>query len=922
MPYGVPLGLLGMTARELGLSEQGPRSFLEAGVGNATDALVVETLLERLEVAMSATPTMLVVDDLHLADAGSMLWLAAAAAIEPLPFVLLTAARPPVADTPFARSYDDYTARSTMLRPGPLTASQLDQLVAFRFDGSAGPRLRASLATVGGSPLVLTAVLEALSDDDVVTVDGSVDVDEETADRMRTVVPTAVASRVEAVAGPDATTIAAMALSGAVFELDDVAAVLGSPLADVIAVCDRIRQAGLVVADGTHRFRHEHYRLAAAALVDEPTRRAIHSAAARHLIARRADPLHIADHLIQAEASGDEASEWLRRGAEQLVQLDANAALGLIERAESVAPSPDRQRTMLKARAFANVGRAAESEALVHHLLVGATPDEEAALRRDLAMVKFQQGLVGETSAELVRAAELASDVRSRTRLVAETSFAHLFVADFATARTVAREAALEGERVGDIGAVIAAEMVGGLVALYDHDLDEAVRLATRLEAFSELPEAADAALYQPWFSASLIRITLGEYAHARRLNGVGRRRSQRAGYLWMVPAYDALDAYVAFNLGELDDAEAIATSAIGWGIEDSFGATLWCHGFRALVAAARGDWDLARTSIAAAEALVLPGQAQFGWTHLALARTALAEYDGRPDEGYVALCETWDVYEAFGIESPRQELGPSMARLAHQAGDRERLDRVVDFMARSADRTGHRLWRAEANEVAAWHRRDDTLMCRASEMYTEAGRHLHAAEVMAYAAELAIAERAPDLSVVCRAGPRDAGTSGCNGTRRAIVGTDRRGRHRSVGRGGGTGRGFAESERTRGGCAGRRGTDQHPDRRTALPVSTNRREPRVGRIPKAQPQQQGRTRPSRARSLTRTKFRVHTDSPIGRVAYGRRCGESRALAQAGSGRTGVCRDLRGGARGDPGRRRDHRVHPGGLSRPGGDRGS
>jgi DNA-binding CsgD family transcriptional regulator len=399
---------------------------------------------------------------------------------------------------------------------------------------------------------------------------------------------------------------------------------------------------------------------------------------------------------------------------------------------------------MLKARALANVGRSAESEALALHLLVGATPDEEATLRRDLAMVKFQQGLVGETSIELVRAAELASDERRRTRLVAETSFAHLFVADFATARSVAAEASREGERVGDIGAIVAAEMVGGLVALYDHDLDEAVRLATRLEAFSDLPEAADATLYQPWFAASLIRITLGEYDHARKLNGIGRRRSQRAGYLWMVPAYDALDAYVALNLGELDDAEAIATSAIGWGIDDSFGATLWCHGFRALVAAARGDWDLVRTSITAAEALVLPAQAQFGWTHLALARTALAEHEGRPGEGYDALCETWDVYEAFGIESPRQELGPSMARLAHQAGDDERLGRIVDFMERSAERTGHRLWHAEAYEVAAWRRTDDTLMCRASEMYTEAGRHLHAAEVMSYAAELAVANERP----------------------------------------------------------------------------------------------------------------------------------------------------------------------------------
>ena len=704
---------------------------------------MVETLLERLEVMASTEPTMLVVDDLHLADPGSMLWLAAACALEPLPFVLVTAARPPVANTPFARAYADHVARATLAQLRPLDAHDLDRLVEFRFARSAGPRLRASLATAGGSPLVATAVLEALTDDDVAAAGGAVDVDEVTAERMRTVVPTAVASRVQAVAGSDATTIAAMALSGSVFELDDVAAVLGAPLADVIAVCERIKQVGLVVSDATHRFRHEHYRLSAAELVDEPTRRSLHAALARQLIARQADPLRVADHLIAAESSGDEAAEWLRRGAEQLVQLDPGAALELIERAEAMGPTGDRRRTVLKARALANVGRAAESEALAQHLLTGATPEEEAGLRRDLAMVKFQQGRVGEIPAEFERAAELVLDDRTRTRLAAERSFAHLFLADFATARSVASAASLDGERLGDIGAVIAAEMVGGLVALYDHDLDEAVRLATRLEAFSDLPEAADAALYQPWFSASLIRLTLGEYDHARRLNGVGRRRSQRAGYRWMVPAYDALDAYVAFNVGELDDVEAIASSAIGWGIEDSFGATLWCHAFRALVAASRGDWDGVRTSVAAAEGLVLPGQAQFGWNHLAMAQTALAEHEGRPDEGYAALCDTWDAYDAFGIDSPRQELGPSIARLAHRADDADRLDRVVEFMQRSAERTRHPLWLAEATEVTAWRDDDDVAMCRASEMYDAAHRGLRAAEVMAFAAEIATANGA-----------------------------------------------------------------------------------------------------------------------------------------------------------------------------------
>ncbi|HSL74567.1 MAG TPA: LuxR C-terminal-related transcriptional regulator [Ilumatobacteraceae bacterium] len=741
VPYAVPLALLEMNPRQLGLAPDGPRSLLEAGVGHAADALAIESLLGRFDDRYGRQPTLLVVDDLHLADAGSMLWLTAAAESDWPPCVLLTAARPPEAGTAFGRSYDEFGDSRTVLALDPLSDEHLDDLVEARFDRPPGSRLLASLRHVGGSPLVLTAMLEALDDDDVVLAGRQVDVSEEVAERLRTQVPHAVALRVGAVAGDDATTVAAMAIGGEIVDVADVAAVLGVPLAEVITVRDRIERAGLMVFEDAHRFRHDHYRLAAVELVDPPTRRALHAAFAQRSIERTADPRQVADHLIGAGAEGDDAAHWLALAAAQLVELDPATALDLIAHSESVSTTPDRRRTVHKVRALVNVGRIAESEAIARHLLLDATPDEQVALQRDLGMIAFQRGdMAATTAAAAAAAAALAPDDRRRARLDAENSFAHLWIADFATARTIARAASQLGEQVGDLCAVVAADMVGGLVALYDHDLVEAERLATRLEAFGDLPEAAEATVYQPWFSASLVRLTLGQFDHARRLNATGRQRSDRSGYAWMVPAYDALDAYVAFNRGDLDDTLAFAEAAIHCGIDDSFGAMIWCHSFVALVAAARGDWERTRTSAAAGRALVRSGQAQFGWTHLALAETALAEHEGRPADGYEALCATWDAYEAFGLQSARQEFGSAVARLAHLLHDDDRLDRVAAFVQDAAERTGHPLWQAEALEVTAWRDGDDATMCRASELFSAADRRWRAAETMAYAAQIASA--------------------------------------------------------------------------------------------------------------------------------------------------------------------------------------
>ncbi len=728
-PFSLAFELLGMAPSDLGLAPEGPRSFLEAGVGNVTDALAVELLIARAEALADAQRVVWMIDDIHLADGGSMLWLTALARLDPIPVRVISAGRPAAVGSALHDFLTHEQSVITRVELDSLADDDVAVLCRSRFGVGPGANLTALLAAAGGSPLVVTALLEALAPEDVAVGD-TADIAGDVAARMVSEVPTAVGDRVRSVAGPDRLVIAAMALAGSSFAPSDVAQVLGVGLVDVLGVVDRLVTGGLLVARDVYRFRHEHYRLAAAELLDTPSRRSLHANYGRLLMDRGEHPLRVVDHLINAGTQGSQAADWLVRAATALVQFDSGGALDLIERATAMTPEPNRVTSMTKARALANVGRATESEAIARHLLRDATIEEEIQLRRDLAMVKFQQALPLETAAELRRAAELAPDEYRRARMSAESSFGYLLAADFATAGRVARAGSLDGDRLGDVVTVIAAEMVGCLVALYQHDLDEAERLAERLESLSDLAEAIDAALYQPWFSASLVRTLMGNFDHARRLNGIGRARSQRAGYLWMVPAYDALDALGALIRGELDDVEAAATAALASGIEDSFGAALWCRAFLARVAVVRGDRDRTREHITAALALMLPGQAQLGWDHLAIARAQLAELDGDLISGSAELLEIWEAFEAFGIDSPRQELAFTITRLAVRSGQADVAQRMVAATSTAAAVTGHRLWRLDADEVTALVAGDAVALAQLADENDTAGRSLRALEL------------------------------------------------------------------------------------------------------------------------------------------------------------------------------------------------
>ena len=706
-PYSLVTDAFGHPASIVAAS--GPRSFFEAGISNVADALAIDRLLDHVDADAMHAPLLAVLDDVHLADPGSLQFIAAMLPrLATVPVGLVLAGRPPAPGSALAALWPQLERYGQVLPLAPLGSDELSVLCTARFGAPPGPRLVASLEATGGLPLLAATTLEAIPAHEVVVADGLAEIDASTAASISRAVPDPVRSRMEAVVGADGAFAAAAAVAGQQFDLGDVAAVLQVPLRDAVDAVGRLESAGVVVAsDLAFRFRHEHYRLAAEGLVAVPVRVALHRGYADLLAGRGESPLAIADHLVAASVTGDQAASWLTQAASLLVPFDPAAALGLADRAVAVGNRHDRVLAVVRLRALSSMGRVEESDALARALLadLAAQPDaaqEEITLRRELALGLFQLGRPAESIPEISRAEALETDPRRRWRLTAERAFMHLLAGDFSVARSVAAEASTAGEALGDITTRLAADMAGGLVTLYVMDLDEAEQMAQRLVRLAQLPEAAEATFYQPWFAASIIRLELGEFAEARRINGIGRARSGAAGYAWIVPGYDTLDAAAHFQEGNLDDTEAAAGAAVAAAVADSFGVNLWCHALLARCAALRDDWPLAEHHLAQALGEVRDGQAQFGRDHLAIAQSAVMEHAGDMDGAYANVRDYWEAFSLFAIDSPRQELSLHVVRLGLAVGDTAQVTRAVEHLAQVAERSGRERFAADHAYAAA----------------------------------------------------------------------------------------------------------------------------------------------------------------------------------------------------------------------------
>jgi predicted ATPase len=303
------------------------------GQDGATAA--AEALLELIDELCAESPAVLVVDDLHWADAVTVsVCHRLAHSVIQRPLLLVGAIRPlPRRDD--LRALRRAVGREGLVRLGPLPPAAVAELVARNVGGRPGPGLARLTADAAGNPLYLTELVDALDRAHRLTVAaGQADVIGAGAPAT---LSEAIRDRIDFLGGAVREVLQAAALLGGEFAVDDLAVVTGRTSADLAALLAEARTAGVVTDAGRRlTFRHPLIRTA---LYDElavPVRAARHRDAARALWQAGASATRVARQLLPTldERDQDEVDDWvvgwLVDNAAVLVGESSQAALALL----------------------------------------------------------------------------------------------------------------------------------------------------------------------------------------------------------------------------------------------------------------------------------------------------------------------------------------------------------------------------------------------------------------------------------------------------------------------------------------------------------------------------------------------------------------------------------------------------------------
>ena len=406
------------------------------GFSGAGDAATLSSAVVGL---VDARPTLLAVDDFHLADDASIGTLVEVAdGIEDLPLVMMIALRPgewAAADQRLDQLRG--SARAAVLRPAPLSArgvarvleehrrfSQSDQTGKEQAEWTAGnPFLATAVARAGeGCSVIPDAVAAAVR-----------------RDLGRLPASEAAVARALSILGPSAP----LRLVAALAELD-------RPSAERAA--DRLARVGLIVPGDPMRFHAPIEGAAIAAAIEPFARARAHRLAATVLSEERADVLQVADHLVVTSAAGDpQVVATLRAAADQAIADGRpDRAAHYLERAlEEPPPCQERDEIVLSlVNAEALFGKSTSVDRVERILdrLADGRPRVQAL--RQLGTLQFLRNEPDRAAATLRRGLDLVGDdAQLREALLGE----YLAAASFAP-RLRADASARFGEVMQAIG--------------------------------------------------------------------------------------------------------------------------------------------------------------------------------------------------------------------------------------------------------------------------------------------------------------------------------------------------------------------------------------------------------------------------------------------------------------------------------------
>lgn len=568
----------------------------------------------------------------------------------------------------------------------PLTEEDVFRLASSLLGARPGPELMDRLSAASGNALFINELVGALSfQGHLSTVNGVVDI-ASTAIGV-TALPTSVnetiLQRMELLPHKTRDLMEVCAVIGRRVHLADLATVLGAPAMQVWQQVREAVEVGLLVEAGDRlQFRHNMVWRALLDVMPRSVWTALHQQAGRALAAADAPPEQVARHLLLADVTlGHGALDWLTRSAPRLAARSPEDAVDLLERAITELqrddvryPTLTLQLTHVLLQINDNAG--AERTARTALAVVGEG-DADVSLHRLMAWSIFKQGDVGRALEEACRALRSwPDDVRLNTFV----ALCYFMLGSLPDSEKAAYRA------------LAAAEHGGRHMAVYGHAALATLRL--REMRSGEALERADEALallghqaidpelpMDPHYTRGVALMDLDRCAEAETAFAQGLAACEN-GVGAFLTAFHVGRSWLFFRTGRWDDAMA----EVGAGLEavDHLGMHATLRLQAALIARHRGALVSSASSTSEHSNSGPRGtSAQVyyqGWI-----RALSQEANGDSEGSLQSLFGAWE--RGLAEVGPRAlyDLSPDAARLAAEAGDKDRLRRLCMALADQA---------------------------------------------------------------------------------------------------------------------------------------------------------------------------------------------------------------------------------------------
>ncbi|NNE73334.1 MAG: AAA family ATPase [Acidimicrobiales bacterium] len=694
---------------------------------------VAESLVSTLEDRV-AEATLLVIEDVHWADPATVDALLAIADItRSLPLLLLTTCRP----QPDGFDHRAELGGATVLTLEPFDRADVAALVAELVGEDADAAALERAQQGQGNPLLVAELVGGLLIDADALAERGEGATAGEGTRVPPVLQGAVERRIGLMEPDTATVLRAASVLGLHVDVVTLGRTLDrSPLALQAPLAAGIEQGLLEERRDELWFRHDLIRVAVYESMLSSVRAATHQQVATILAQHGASPALVGTHLVLAGGLGDpDTVEKLQRAASEAAPFVPEAALTFLDRARELAgPDADARRVIERARldALTSAGRLDEAEEVGNWLLRITPATDRPELQARLAGLAMLTGDGPRAMALLEQARADALDETVESPIVALAASTSLSIGDFELAGRLAAEAIEIGQRVDDPIAHSVGLSLTGRISTFGNAYDEGMRLGAASVAVADTDPTGVAHQYLPCLFYGLTCIDVDRLDLADAMVVQGRQMAAESGGTWSLPLYGALATVVDYRRGDLDAARAEAEVAIELAEHTgSRQAEVLALSVLALIELEYDEVAVARRWVDQATESFTSGKSRLGSDLLALARARVATMEGEPRDGLEELAFAWDLFVAAKTLLCLPGSALDFGSWAHEVGDRERLDVVVDAMREAADASGLASTRGLAGWLAALRDGDLGQAGRAIEVIRAAERPLDLAALL-----------------------------------------------------------------------------------------------------------------------------------------------------------------------------------------------